>query len=88
MTGVAEGDGAAYDAEVLTGLSTEELRAELVRRGELPLIGQAYLDQRAAETEQAAEAIGAKLEGMKESLKAAKDEAKRARAEANQGGES
>lgn len=86
MTGVAEGEGAAYDAEALTGLTTEELRAELTRRGELPLIGQAYLDQLADEAEAAVRAIQAKFDGMKDSLAAAKAEAKRLRAEAKAGG--
>jgi len=86
MTGVGEGSGAAYDTEALTGLSTDDLRAELVRRGELPLVGQAYLDRRADEAEAAVEAIKAKLDGMKASLAAAKDEAKRLRAEAKAGG--
>jgi hypothetical protein len=82
MTGVAEGNGAAYDATVLTTSSTEELRAELVRRGDLPLLGQDLLDRYADEAEAAVEAIEAKLAGMKESLATAKAEAKRLRAEA------
>ncbi len=86
MTGVAEGNGAAYDAEVLTGLTEEQLKAELVRRGALPLAGPAYRDRLADDAEAAVETIQAKLDGMKESLAAAKQEAKRLRAEAKQGG--
>jgi hypothetical protein len=85
MTEAAEGEGAAYDATVLTTSTTEELRKELIRRGELPLIGQDLLDRYADEAEQAVAVIEAKLAGMKESLATAKTEAKRLRAEAAKG---
>jgi hypothetical protein len=85
MTEVAEGSGAAYDATILTTASDEELRAELVRRGALPLVGQDLRERYADEAEQAVETIQAKLEGMQQALKTAKAEAKRLRAEAKEG---
>jgi hypothetical protein len=82
MTGVAEGNGAAYDATVLTN---EELIAELQRRGEYPLTIQQQRERYADEAEAAIEKIEAKLAGMKETLATAKAEAKRLRAEAKEG---
>jgi hypothetical protein len=87
VTEVAEGKGAAHNATVLTTSTTEELKAELIRRGALPLVGQDLRERLADEAEQAVETIKAKAEGMNESLKTAKAEAKRLRAEANEGGE-
>jgi hypothetical protein len=87
MTGVAAGNGAAYDATVLTTSSTEELRAELARRGEIALSPQEQADRYADEADAAVVAIQVKLDGMKESLAIAKAEAKRLRAEAKEGRE-
>jgi ribosome maturation protein Sdo1 len=85
VTEAAEGTGAANDATVLTTTSTEELRAELARRGEIPLTDQQQRERYADEAEAAVEVIEAKLAGMKETLATAKAEAKRLRAEANEG---
>lgn len=83
----AEANGQALDATVITAATSEELRAELIRRGELPLDAQAQRERYAQEAEAAVETIEGKLESTKEALKTAKDEAKRLRREANQGGE-
>jgi hypothetical protein len=85
MTGVAEGSGAAYDAAVLITHSTEELKAELQRRGEFPLTVQQQRERYADEAEAAVKTIQAKLDGMKETLATAKANAKRLRAEAKDG---
>jgi hypothetical protein len=85
MTEVAQGKGEAYDAAVLTTRSTEELKAELQRRGEFPLTQQQQRVRYADEAEAAVEAIQAKLDGMKASLATAKADAKRLRAEAKEG---
>lgn len=87
MTEVAEGSGTAYDATALTSVSVEELKAELARRGEYPLSAQQQRERYADEAEAAVKVIEAKLAGMKESLATAKAEAKRLRAEADEGRE-
>ena len=84
MTGVAEGKGDAYDATVLTN---EELVAELKRRGEYPLSPQEQRERYADEAEAAVKTIEGVLAGTKESLATAKAEAKRLRAEADEGAE-
>jgi len=75
MAGSAGGSGSAGDAKVQTGPPppTEQIQAQRER----------YAD----EAEQAVKTIEAKLAGVKESLATAKAEAKRLRAEANEGAE-
>lgn len=85
MTGVAEGGGKAYDAEVLTASSTEELKAELARRGELPLDAQQQRERYADEADAAVATIEAQLDSVKEALKAKKAEAKQLRADVDEG---
>jgi hypothetical protein len=72
MSSAAGASGAASNAKVQTGdpAVPEKIRAQR--------------DLYAAEAEQAVETIEAKIAGLQESLKAAKSEAKRLRAEANE----
>ncbi len=73
MPSTAGGNGEAPNATVMTSL--EQATEAVQRQREL------YAD----EAEAAVETIKAKLDGMKESLTAAKAEAKRLRAEADEG---
>lgn len=75
--------GAAGDATVLTTATDEELTSELVRRGLAPPAGRALLEHYAAESQQAADVIEAKLAGMRQSLETARADAIRLRAAAD-----
>lgn len=69
------GSGAAENAQAETGTPVQ---FDVIQR---------QREQYATEAEAAVVTIEAKLEGIKESLKTAKDEARRLRREADQGGE-
>lgn len=75
----ASAGGEAFNAGAATGSS--------VAAGQRTPAQQEYLDTYADECERAVEVIAAKLAGVKETLATARVEAKRARAEARNGGE-
>jgi hypothetical protein len=87
VVAAGKGKGDAFDARaVVAGLSEQE-RTALAEELGAPVSLQGQRDRYADEAEQAVGVIEEKIAGMQATLKTAKVEAKRLRAEADKGGE-